>query len=264
MNRPAAPRRRLAILAATLVAALGLAACGAAATPPGLSGRTFLSTGVTVGGADQPLFGDSRVRLVFGADGQLGASAGCNSIGGTWATDGTRLSMQAGAMTEMGCDQQLHAQDDWLVEFLAAGPTIALAGSDLTLTVGDTVMVLADREVAEPDLALIGQTWLVTTLISGDAASSLPAGVVAGLEFADDGTVQVRTGCNEGSATWSIDGDAIRFGPIATTKRGCEPGPAETERIVLGVLSSPQLTVAIDASTLTLSGPTGGLQLSPP
>ena len=263
MTRPAAPRRRPALLAATLVAALGLAACGSAAAPT-LGDRTFLSTGLSVGGTARPLVEGTRVRLVFGSDGQVGASAGCNSIGGTWRVDGTRLAIQGGAMTEMGCDDARHAQDDWLVDFLTAGPTVALAGNDLTLSAGDTVLTLLDREVAEPDLAIVGPTWLVHTLIEGDAASSVPAGVVAGLEFAADGTVQVRTGCNEGSGTWTMDGDRIRFGPIVTTKKACEAGPGMTEGAVMSVLSAPELTVAIDASTLTLMGPTSGLQLSPP
>ena len=92
-------------------------------------------------------------------------------------------------MTEMGCDPALHDQDEWLSQFLGSDPQIALDGDELTLTSGGVTITLLDREVADPDLPLVGTTWTVTSIISGDAVSTVPDGAEATFEFADDGTV---------------------------------------------------------------------------
>jgi heat shock protein HslJ len=126
---------------------LALTACSS--TPPStLDGSEWLSTSVTEDGADQPLVEGTQVRLRF-VDGQLAASAGCNSIGGAYRLDGGRLFFEGGAMTEMGCDEPRHAQDDWLLGFLGSRPAIAQDGDKLTLTSGGTVVAFLDAEVAE-------------------------------------------------------------------------------------------------------------------
>ena len=74
--------------------ALVLAGCNAAgsdptssADPMSVDGRTFLSTDVTQDGEERPLVDGTQIRLAF-SDGQLSASAGCNTIGGTYSIDG--------------------------------------------------------------------------------------------------------------------------------------------------------------------------------
>ena len=59
-------------------------------------------------------------------------------------------------------------------------------------------MRLLDREVAEPDLNIVGPTWTVESIIHGDAVSSVPAGAIATLVFKADGTIDVNAGCNRG------------------------------------------------------------------
>src|SRR5687767_13306695 len=96
-------------------------------TPPsgiaiaGLDGRQFLSTHVTVGGAPFALVPNTQIRLSFSDGTNLGGSAGCNIFGGTYVLDGDRIVWTGGGMTEMGCDDPRHAQDDWLTAFLASG-----------------------------------------------------------------------------------------------------------------------------------------------
>ena len=74
------------------------------------------------------------------------------------------------------------------------------SGDELVLEDGATVITLLDREVADPDLPLVGPVWTVTAIITGDAVSSVPEGVIATLVFTDDGLVMVNTGCNSGVA----------------------------------------------------------------
>ncbi len=266
-REPAAERLRQAcvttrarFLSIATILTVALAGCSGGASLA-LDGHTFLSTAVTEGGRPRELVPGTQIRLTFGPDGRLGASAGCNILGGTYRLEGDVLRLDGGAMTEMGCDDARHAQDDWLFAFLGTGPTLMLAGNDLVLAAGGVVVRLLDREVAEPDLRLVGPTWTVESIISGDAVASMPQGVVATLAFGADGRVRFTTGCNEGGATMVVDGGTLHFSAITLTKRACE-GPADAmEAAILGVLGADVITYRIDAGSLTLEAQGRGLGL---
>ena len=240
-----------------------LMAIGAGCTGTGtsqLASRAFLSVAVTNGGADRPLVAGTRIRLDFRGN-ELGASAGCNSIGGTWSVQGDRLVFDGAGMTEMGCDADRHAQDDWLVELLSSRPTMRLSGNELTLESGTVVVRLLDREVVEPDLALVGPTWTVESIITGDAVLSLPGGATASLVFKADGTLDIEAGCNRGGSTWSAVGGGLEIGAIGLTKMACEGPGGQLEAAVLAVLEAGTIGASIDASVLTLRAGANGLQL---
>ena len=244
------------------VSLLLLAACTAApgATGDSLDGHEFLSTAVTEDGADKALADGTRIRIGF-EDGQVSANAGCNTMGGAYRLDGNTLVFEGGGMTEMGCDEELHAQDEWLMTFLGSRPTLARSGTDLTLSADRTVLTLIDSEVAEPDLPLTGPTWTVETIITGDAASSVPNGAVATMTFGDDGHVEVNTGCNEGGGRFEVSGDTLRFVDVAITEMACEGPGGELEAAVLPVLSAEGLEWTVDAGSLTLMAGDRGLVL---
>ena len=162
-----APRSSLAILATTL------GACSTVA--PVLKDREFLSVRVTEGGAPKALVAGTRIALRF-SEADVGASAGCNGLGGTYRIDLGKLLYERGGQTAKGCEPLLQAQDEWLVDFLDSDPTITLIGNDLTLDSGATSIHLRDREVAEPDLNIVGPTWTVETIIAGDAVVERPGG----------------------------------------------------------------------------------------
>lgn len=241
-----------------ILLALALTACTGLAAPP-LNGTEWLSTGVTEDGADRPLVDGTRIRLRF-LDGELGASAGCNTMGGTYRIDEDTLIFEGGAMTEMGCDEERHAQDDWLFEFLGSRPTVAQAEDKLTLTSGTTVLSLQDSEVAEPDLPLVGTTWTVDSILSGDAASSVPDGVVAGLVFTPDGMAEVSTGCNAGVGRYEVDDGMLRIRGVGMTQAGCDEATGQVEAAMLALLNV-DLAYTIDAGSLTLMAGDSGLIL---
>jgi len=256
--------RPRAILLPALAAAL-LAACtagGAAVTSPAapsppasppapatqLDGRTFVSTGLT----GRALVAGTKVTISF-RDGQLGASAGCNSMGGayTLAADAT-LALGPMATTEMGCAAPLMAQDEWLGGFLP-GATVVLSGTTLTLSKGGTTLTMADR--ATTDLPLEGTLWTLDGLVSGDTVASVPQGVIATLVFAG-GRVAVRTGCNTGDGAVTVADGRISFGSLLLTKRACTVPAGEVESQVVAVLAGAQ-PFEIDGDRLTI-GEAGG------
>jgi len=229
--------------------------------PLGLTGRTFLSTSVTVDGVPFALVAGTRIRLIFD-NGTLSANAGCNIIGGNYVLDGNHVVFSGGQMTEMGCDDPRFAQDDWLIAFLTSSPTFVLNGNDLTLTSGTTVVTLLDREVAEPDQALVGPTWSLTTLINGEVASSVPSGVGASITFNDNGTFQINDGCNSGGGTYAVSGDLITFSEVVMTEMACGGAAGQLEGAVLAVVGADPITFAIDADSLSLMAGTAGLQFT--
>ncbi len=251
-----------------LSAALLLAACSTASpsgspgpsSPAGLDGRAFLSTLVTVDGADRALVGGTQVRLNF-QDGQISANGGCNTMGGTYLVSGARLFISGAGVTEMGCDADRMTQDQWLFAFLGATPDIALDGNELVLTSGDTVITLLDREVADPDLPLVEITWGVVSVISGGAVSSVPAGVVATLTFFADGTVQIATGCNSGGGNVTITDDTLRFSDLVMTEMACGGAAGEMEAAVLRVVTAEVVGYRIEAGSLELMAGQFGLGL---
>jgi heat shock protein HslJ len=243
-------------LASILVAASVLVACsagGASPSPTGLDGRTFLSTKVE--GHD--LVPGSTVRLTFNGD-QLGINAGCNHMGGAYAITDGRLTTGQMAMTDMACDEPLMAQDTWVAAFVG-GAAVTLSGDTLTLQHAEVTMTLTDREVADPDRPLAGTRWILDGMVTGDAVSSVPAGVTAALTIAN-GQIQVESGCNTGSASVTSTDTTLTIGTLRQTTMACQPDAMAVERAVTAVLSG-EIAYAIDADVLTLTADGAGLML---
>jgi len=232
---------------------------GPSGSPPdgsglqGQDGRTFLSTGIE----GRSLVAGSRIRISF-EDGQISASGGCNSMSGSYLIDGDRLVARSLATTEMGCAEPLMAQDAWLADLLD-GATIALDGDTLTLSKGGARLTMEDREVADPDRLLLGTHWVLDGIRSGDAVSSVPAGVTAALAFSA-GRVDVEAGCNRGGGAVEIDSTTLAFGAIALTKMACGPAAMAVEQVVSAVLSGT-VSYSIEAASLTLDAGGAGLIL---
>ena len=73
-----------------------------------------------------------QAKLSFTAD-TLGASVGCNRIGGNYHVNDNRLIAGPLNQTEMFCDGPVGAQEQALSALLVAAPEIRLAGNRLTL-----------------------------------------------------------------------------------------------------------------------------------
>lgn len=258
------------LLAGLAVAALTLAACGsdgsnsngsgsddgttapdgdtgAAPSAEDLDGRSFESTETS--GYD--LVEGSTITLRF-ADGSLGANAGCNSMSGAFTIEDGALSVGEMAATMMACDEALMAQDTWLGEFFAAGPQVALDGDTLTLTSGDTVLTLTDREVADPDRELEGTAWELESLVTADAVSTVPAGVTTPTLMIEGGQLQVHLGCNRGNAEVTVGEGTLEIGPLATTRMAC-PGDGDQVEQHLGQVLTGTVEYSIEADQLTLT-----------
>jgi heat shock protein HslJ len=100
---------------------------------------------------------------------------------------------------------------------------------------------------AAPPASLAGTRWIA--LAAGADARTLPR-----LEFMREGRLTGYSGCNMLSGTWRMEGEAIRIGPVITTKRMCAGPEGEIERRLLASLGG---RAAREGGKLVLHGPGG-------
>ena len=90
-------------------------------------------------------------------------------------------------------------------------------------------------------------------MASGEAIRSVLTGTEPTLTFQENGDAMLRTGCNDGRTTWTLDGELLTFGPVAQTRKLCPepPGLMEQEAALVAALeSSASVVVTPDALTL--------------
>jgi heat shock protein HslJ len=119
-------------------------------------------------------------------------------------------------------------------------PTISPA---IRVLAGLTILVVAACDstgsganaTPEPTAAadLAGTSWMLVSV----GANPVVAGSGAGLTFDAGGNVSGSTGCNRVSGSYAVDGAALTFGPLATTRMACEENLMAQETSVLEALT---------------------------
>jgi heat shock protein HslJ len=93
---------------------------------------------------------------------------------------------------------------------------------------------------------LAGSTWRPSFM----SASELPAGHHMLVEFKPGGEISGNGGCNHFFGPYTISGNAIRIGPLASTRKGC-PGLIRVEAAFFAALEAAN-TFRQDGATLVL------------
>jgi heat shock protein HslJ len=233
-----------------------VAGCDATAEPSGdgrpLDGREFLLESAD-GFIVVP---DTTVRIHFDEDeGQpsFGFYADCNHHSGPYEVRDGKLVLQGFGSTEIGCEESLSMQDSFLADFFLAGPELQLEGDRLTFVGESATLVFIDREVADPDRPLTGRLWTVDTFITADAASNFALAEPPTVRFGQEGTVEIFSGCNTGTGSFTQADAELTLSGIAYTERGCPDLRAMlVETNVQAVLTEGSLTFEIEAARLTL------------
>ena len=93
--------------------------------PLGLTGNHWIANGVNNGrGGAQSIVIGNEITAVFGEDGSLSGSAGCNNYSGTYEFDGKNMSIGPLAATQKFCEQPEGTMDQES-EYLSALQTVA-------------------------------------------------------------------------------------------------------------------------------------------
>ena len=211
-------KARNTLIAAALLASLGLNACAAASpetSVASLSSTNWVLTQVN----GQNALPDIQATVTFG-NGLISGNDGCNQFGGSYSEDNGRLSVnQDLASSMMACPAPVMEQADALLKALGQAAAYQSDGQQLT------VLDSSRRPIAQFSAqrhTLAGTTWLVTGVA---AASGLEdAGLT--LEFGADGTAHGSAGCNRFTARYDTAGQTLSLGPVGATRMACAT-PAE-------------------------------------
>lgn len=217
----------------------------------------WVLTAGEVDGAPLTLLETHAVTLVRTDDG-IGGTAACNNYGGAVTFDGSTVTVGDLFRTEMACEPP--AAMDLESAYLAAlvrVDTVAVDGAGLTLS-GDGVTLTYAARAPEPDAALLGTTWMLDTIIEGEAASTPVAGADASMIIDADGAISGTTGCNRFMGDVGIGDDSFGPAELASTRMACPPDVMAQEATVLRVLSGgPSWSIEGPLLTLTLGDGTG-------
>ena len=227
----------------------------------------YISQEILENDAPVTLVDDTVLRLEFGPyddyyqSPTFSAYAGCNTMSGAYEIDGGEVVVSNWGTTEIACETELHEQDEWYFGFLSSSPAIAASGDELELDNGVIWVRFLDEEVANPDLDLVGTEWIVDTVIDEFTAMEASVDPPAKLTFGSDGALVFYTACNDGNASYSVNGANITLGDVVSTDMACpDQMTQDIEDIVLSVLE-PDIPISweIDVDRLNLTNGDFGL-----
>jgi heat shock protein HslJ len=219
---------------------------GAAAANP-LAGTSWILTELD----GQAPLADATVTLRFEADGSAGGSDGCNNYFTTYTVDGDAISFGVGGSTMMACPEPIMTQAAAYQTALASAAAFAVADGVLTLSNADGAPVAV---FAAQSSELAGSAWDVTNYNNGrEAVVGVLADTGLTVVFGDDGTIGGSAGCNNFRGGYTVDGNTIAIGPLATTRMMCPTpeGVMEQEAEFVAALESAA-TYRIDGNQLEL------------
>ena len=201
---------------------------------------------------------EATITIAF-EDGQASGRAACNSYGGAYdADDDGSLSFEGFAVTEMACDPELMALESAYLQALANVTDFGiegvmwLSGEGFSMTFGEEAPPMA--------LPLVGTTWTLTTIASGDAVSSVLIGTEVTAEFTADGTVAGSAGCNRYSGTYRWTGDQLAFYSLASTTMACSDDIMAQESAFLDAMGEVA-SFTIGGAQLTVFDGSGAMLL---
>ena len=234
-----------ALILALLLSGCSLISGGSAS----LDGEWLLQAG-TNQGQGIPMVAGSKITLRVDGT-QAGGSAACNLYGGTIQVNGSSIVISALSMTEMACQENLMASES---AYLAALPRVTTAernGDGLVLT-GPQVELRYTLIPPAANASLVGTTWVLESLISGEAVSSTVGGRVT-LELNGEGKLSATTGCRSVTGSYTVSDGQVQVTLDPWDLIGCVPEElAAQDAHILAVLGDGfGISVAGDRLTLT-------------
>lgn len=193
---------------------------------------------------------------VFGADGALSGSGGCNSYNTTFTAQDNQLTIGLPTSTMMACENGMDQEAAFLAA-LETAQTYRIGNGFLEISYADGAGVLRFDANHMP---LENIRW-VLTLIDGQP---LPTGLEPHVIFTPgkDGAenqVNGSAGCNSFFGAYSVDADTLSMpGPFGATQMMCEESVMQTEQAFLTGLESAQ-SYSIVLKGLTINTASGSL-----
>ncbi len=242
-----------------VILSLALSACaslpGARAEggqAPDLKGTAWVL--VEIGG--QPVVENSLPTLNF-SEGALGGNGSCNTFGGDYTQDGDKLTVGPLFSTMMYCEGVSDQEQAYLAALQAAASFRVVDGRLTILDASGAVSLVFDPQ----DTSLEGRPWLLTAYAVPDAVTSLIPDTQITAQFAN-GNMSGSAGCNNYFASYTLEGNAVTFGPAGATKMYCETpeGLMQQEAAFLSAIEKAA-SYRVEGRTLTFFDANGQIVL---
>lgn len=201
------------------------------------------------------------VTAMFGEDGRLAGSSGCNNYSTSYTVDGQSMTIDPMIMsTMMMCPEPIMEVE---TDYLAALPNVAgfeVSGDTLVLSDSDGVTLASFRAQSQE---LAGTAWDVISYNNGNqAVVSVIAGTELTATFDEEGTVAGSAGCNNYMGSYEVDGDQISIGPLASTRMMCpDEQVMEQEMQFLAAMESAA-TYSVEGSRLQFRTADGAMAVN--
>lgn len=174
---------------------------------------------VAYGTVDAPtaVIEGSSITLTFDKDGRISGSAGCNTYGAGYSTEGSTLQISAAMSTMMACLQEgVMEQESAFLLALQAATSYRLDGSSLFINYEE-----GKQLVFVEITPLTANSWQLVSFGPMDAPLPVVDGSLITLNFGTEGRASGSGGCNTYGAPYTVDGSSLTFGPAFSTKRAC-------------------------------------------
>ena len=205
---------------------------------------------------------ETEVTAVFGEDGSLSGSSGCNSYNTSYTVDGNNITIsEMIAATMMMCPEPIMQQEMAYLANLATATTYEIVGDTLTLFDADGNPI--DVFIAQQPTSLTNTNWEVTRYNNGKGGvTSVIIDTKITAVFSEDGMVSGNASCNTYNAPYEVDGSKITIGIGMTTMMACPgDGVMEQETAYLAALTTAA-TYSIQGDVLELRTADGALAVS--
>jgi heat shock protein HslJ len=186
---------------------------------------------------DKAILPGSSISAEFTSDGKVSGSSGCNQYSSTYTATGSTIKIATPmASTLMACSQEIMDQESAYLKALGEAKTFSITGDQLTLSGADNKSLLVYKTQSQ-DLA--GTTWEVIGYNNGkQAVTSVLADTSITLQFNSDGTLSGSSGCNTYNGSFTVSGNQITIGPLASTRMACSQELMDQESLYLAALGS--------------------------
>ena len=200
------------------------------------------------------------VTLRF-AEGKAQGSDGCNRYSAPYTAAPGKLAISSqGVSTMMACAPDVMQQAAAFMAALNSAKAWRVESRQLVLAATDGRTLAS---FAAQDTALAGTSWRITGINNGkQAVVSVLPGPSLTLAFAADGRATGSGGCNTFNAPFESDGNRLRFGQVATTRRMCAGKGVMDQELAFVHALQTVASARIDGNRLELRSADGALAVS--
>lgn len=239
-----------------LIAVMALSACAPKTTSLANTSWTLVELN------GNPALSNTTVSLDFNGD-KLTGNDGCNHIGGSYESDGNKLSIGDDLMgTLMACVDDVMTQASDFTSVLGQTATFKIENNQLSLFSEDGTLLALFDEVSQ-DLA--GTSWLATfvsveTENTVTTSSEIQAAQQT-ITFDQSGNLNGNAGCNTYFGTYEVDGSSLSIKNLGWTEMFCGESLMAQETAFLAALEKTD-GYHINASSLQILAADGSTLIS--